>query len=76
MKNGSAAAEGSLAVGDILLKIDGESLINSKHKKAVKLLQKVSVEKWKVRRSISIFPSEQIHRISSIHMGVYIDLGP
>ena len=45
MKNGSAAAEGSLAVGDILMKIDGESLVNSKHKKAVKLLQKVQVEK-------------------------------
>ena len=44
MKNGSAAAEGSLAVGDILMKIDGESLVNSKHKKAVKLLQKVQVE--------------------------------
>jgi len=42
MKNGSAAAEGSLAVGDILLKIDGESLVNGKHKKAVKLLQKSS----------------------------------
>lgn len=42
MKNGSAAAEGSLTVGDIVLKIDGESLVNGKHKKAVKLLQKSS----------------------------------
>ena len=47
MKNGSAAAEGSLAVGDILLKIDGDTLLNGKHKKAVKLLQK-STKKIKI----------------------------
>jgi C-terminal processing protease CtpA/Prc len=40
MKNGGADIEGSLSVGDILLKIDGENVNGGKHKKAVKLLQK------------------------------------
>ncbi|CBY20030.1 unnamed protein product [Oikopleura dioica] len=40
MKNGSAALDGRLRVGDMLVKIENESLINERHKKAVKLLQK------------------------------------
>jgi hypothetical protein len=40
MKNGSAALDGRLRVGDMLVKIENESLINERHKKAVKMLQK------------------------------------
>ena len=57
MKNGSAASEGSLLVGDILLKIDGESLENAKHNKAVKLLQKSSK---KVKISVKRDPESLI----------------
>ena len=40
MKNGSAALDGRLRVGDMLVKIENDSLINERHKKAVKMLQK------------------------------------
>ena len=33
MNNGVAAADGTLQIGDILLRIDGESVANGKHKK-------------------------------------------
>ena len=42
MPNGVAYADGSLKIGDILLKIDGENVANGKHKKVVKLLQKAT----------------------------------
>ena len=52
MKNGSAALDGRLRVGDMLVKIENESLINERHKKAVKMLQKAPKRvKLTVRRN-------------------------
>ena len=64
MPNGVAYADGSLKIGDILLKIDGENVANGKHKKVVKLLQKATKKvKLVVKRTELTFKNSLIQKI-------------
>ncbi|CAG5111368.1 Oidioi.mRNA.OKI2018_I69.chr2.g5684.t1.cds [Oikopleura dioica] len=65
MKNGSAALDGRLRVGDMLVKIENDSLINERHKKAVKMLQKAPKRvKLIVRRNSTYVRVVQICRLA------------
>ena len=69
MPNGVAYADGSLKIGDILLKIDGENVANGKHKKVVKLLQKATKKvKLVVKRTELTFKNSLIQKMTYIHL--------